>query len=347
MNLYHDNGYANIPEILRQGVPFSFVIGGRGTGKTYGALKYVLENNVKFCLMRRTQSQLETIAKVETNPFKSVVRDLGYDWNCDPYPAGKSIFAYRETYTGEDGKTEQGETLGYAVALSTISNLRGFDMTDVDILIYDEFIPERHERALKNESDAFLNAYETINRNRELQGKKALKVLALANANDFASPLMIGLGLVSTIERMISKGKEFYINPQKGIGVYLLNDSPISKEKALTSLYKLTIGTAYNDMAINNAFDGSRDDDIKSVNLAEYVPQVGIGEVCVYKHKSESSYYISAHFSGSVRQYSGDGVDMKRFLDTHRYLLIAIINGDVLYESHFIKALFLRYCGFV
>ena len=73
LNLYHESGFADIPAILKRGMTFNFVIGGRGTGKTYGALKEVLESDIMFCLMRRTQAQLDTIAKVDTNPFKSVV----------------------------------------------------------------------------------------------------------------------------------------------------------------------------------------------------------------------------------------------------------------------------------
>ena len=46
------------------------------------------------------------------------------------------------------------------MALSTVSNLRGFDMSDCTLLIYDEFIPEPHERPLKNEAAALFNAYE-------------------------------------------------------------------------------------------------------------------------------------------------------------------------------------------
>ena len=344
MNLYHENGYANIPEILKQRMPFNFVIGGRGTGKTYGALKYVLENDIKFCLMRRTQSQLETIAKSETNPFKAVIRDMGVDWSCEPVPAGKSIFAYKQTFY-VDGKPEYGRILGYAVALSTISNLRGFDMTDVDLVIYDEFIPERHERAIRGESDAFANAYETINRNRELQGKKPLQVLAIANSNDFASPLMIGLNLVSTVERMVNKGQEVYVNPQKGIGIFLLTDSPISDQKSMTALYKVMQGTAYSEMAIANAFDGANDPDIKSVSLTEYSPLAAVGEVCIYRHKSGEGYYVSMHTFGSVKRYSGDGIDMRRFFDTHKSILLAVIYGNVLYESHFAKALFIKYCN--
>jgi hypothetical protein len=346
MDLYLENGYCNVAAIIQRGMTFNFVIGGRGTGKTYGALKYVLENHVTFAIMRRTQAQLDTIARAETNPFKSIVRDMGVEWVCEPDSVGKSIYGYYRKRINEDGTATAEELLGYGIALSTVANLRGFDLSDIDIIIYDEFIPEVHERAIKGESDAFFNAYETINRNRELQGKKPIQVLALANANDFACPLLIGLNLVSTVEKMIRAGKTDYVSPQKSVGIFLLTDSPISGEKAATALYKLTVGTAFSDMAINNAFEGSHDPDVYPVNLLEYNPVVAVGELCAYRHKSTALYYISAHTSGSVGQYSGDGVDMKRFMATHKNLIMAVITGKCIYESHLVKALFLRYCGF-
>lgn len=345
--IYNDLGYVDMPSIIQRGMTFNFCIGGRGTGKTYGALRYVVENNKKFILMRRTQTQLDSIARTDTNPFKSIFRDMGTDWTYEPQPAGKSIYTFHlTTYDKEIQKYNYGSVVGYAISLTTVSNLRGFDMSDVDLIIYDEFIPETHERAIKNESDAFFNCYETINRNRELQGKKAIQLLALANANDFACSLLIGLNQVSTIERMIRSGKTEYINPQKSIGIYLLTDSPVSRKKAETALYKLTSNTAFSDMAIKNAFAGSDDPDIVSVDIRDYNPVVGIGELCIYKHKSLASYYVSMHYSGSVKRYSGDGIDMKRFANSYRNIIIAVINGNLLYESHFAKALFIRYCGF-
>ena len=345
MNLYHTNGYANIPEILKQGMPFNFVVGGRGTGKTYGALDHVARSGIRFCLMRRTQSQLETIARSETNPFKSVVAAMDVDWTAEPVVAGKSIYAYYQT-TMEEGKMVYGNLMGYAVALSTIANLRGFDMSDVELLIYDEFIPESHERKMKFESDAFLNAYETINRNREIQGRKPLQVLCLANSNDFANPLFIGLGLVGTLEKMLREHRETYINPQRGIGLYLLTDSPISTRKAATAVYRLTAGSSFYDMAVQNAFAGQDDPDIQSVKLRDYIPLVCVGELCIYKHRSEPTYYISVHVSGTVSKYSGTGIDMGRFAATHKGIFMAAMAGRCIYESHLCKALFLRYLGF-
>ena len=118
--------------------------------------------------------------------------------------------------------------LGYTAALSTISNMRGFDASDVEMLIYDEFIPEKHERTLKHEATAFLNAYETINRNREMQGKKPLQVLALANAMDLANPIFLELGIVNNIERMLDKGRSnIYLDRDRGLLVAICSNSPI------------------------------------------------------------------------------------------------------------------------
>ena len=63
MGLYDNNGYLDIEKIIRCGQPFIFIVGGRGTGKTYGMLKYVLDNNIPFIYMRRTQAQADIINK--------------------------------------------------------------------------------------------------------------------------------------------------------------------------------------------------------------------------------------------------------------------------------------------
>ena len=176
MNYYLENGYLNMPRMIEQDhSPFIVVMNGRGTGKTFGALEYVIEHNVKFILMRRTQTQVELLRTDELSPFKAVNRIKGWDIKVNPinkYVSG----VYRE-------QDEAEELCGYILALSTFSNLRGFDASDVKLVIYDEFIPEPHDRPIKQEGNAFLNCYESINRNRELDGQPPLKVLLLSNTN--------------------------------------------------------------------------------------------------------------------------------------------------------------------
>ena len=78
MKLYQkEGGWANMPEIIRQPEPFIICLGGRGTGKTYGSLKWCLENRIPFLYLRRKSSQMELVAKNEFSPIVKVGEDLG------------------------------------------------------------------------------------------------------------------------------------------------------------------------------------------------------------------------------------------------------------------------------
>ena len=201
MGIYLDSGYVDIEKILSYKLPFNFLLGGRATGKTYGALKTLYQTDTRFMLMRRTQAQCDLINKPEFNPYKVLCNDLGVDIRV------RSISKYNSLIYESFGDDAE-KTLAYTCALSTIANMRGFDASDCKVLLYDEFIPERHERAIKNEGSAFLNAYETINRNRELQGKEAVKVLALANSNQLANPVFVELNDPGSLHAMDYKSAD-------------------------------------------------------------------------------------------------------------------------------------------
>ena len=338
--LYYESGYVNIEYIIKKRQPFNFLVGGRGTGKTYTALKTMREYGSKFIYLRRTQTQLDNVCTSELSPFKPLNAARGE--MIEPVAMGKNAYKFCETTTDEDGHIIIGATVGYALALSTISNLRGFSAHDAEYLIYDEFIPEKHERPLKEECLAFLNAIETINRNRELEGRKPIIVLCLANANDFANPLFVGLRLVRVVERMLENGKQEYINPKRGITITLLTDSPISLKKENTALYRLK-NHDFSEMAIRNVFANFDDGNIRSRNLKEYRPIFGIGELCFYRHKSEDDIYICGHFSGTIPVYppTREGVNNLRY--RHRQILARVILGSVTYETHFDRALLEKY----
>lgn len=297
-NIYLKSGYLNVPYILKLPVPFIFCVGGRGTGKTYGALKYVLENNVQFLYMRRTQAQADLINRAEFSPFKSVSADTGVIVTSASVTKYNAAFYRAEM---EDDKiVPVGAPIGYTLALSTVSNLRGFDMSDCTLLIYDEFIPERHERSLKNEADALFNSYETINRNRELKGGDPLKVLCLANANDIANPVFESLGVIDKVYAMQKSNQALTVNTDRGYAIVLLDSSPISGRKKNTALYKLTAGSNFASMALNNSYNIQFEK--QSVNLLEYAPMVTVDGITLYRHKSNGTIYATYHKSGGTQE---------------------------------------------
>lgn len=332
MRRFLDNGYCDIESILSVNVPFIFVIGGRGTGKTYGALKYALEHKINIMLMRRTQAQTDLINKPEFSPFKPLERDLKTEITVKPASKYNSVI-----YRGEDPNN----LIGYTCALSTISNLRGFDASNCRLLIYDEFIAERHERPIKNEGSAFLNAYETMNRNRELKGEPPLQVLCLANAFDIANPIFRELDLIDTCDKMKQKNKPVYVNKDRGVCLVMLDGSEISQKKSNTALYKLTAGSQYGTLALANDFAYNSNAGIKPQRLTEYNPICGIGSIYIYKHKSERKYYVSEHAAGVKTIFGTDEVEVKRFIKSYGHTFYsAYMNDRFTFESMLAKSTF-------
>ena len=337
MKIYDDNGYVNVRGILAQGYPFNFLIGGRGTGKTYTTLKVAKEDGKKFMLMRRTQSQADLISKPEFSVFKPLNEDLG--WNV----CVRRISKYNSAFYVPDLDDEKNDhEIGYTCALSTISNMRGFDASDIQLIIYDEFIPEKHERLLKNEADAIFNAYETMNRNREIKGVAPIQMVCLANANDITNPVFESLKLIRIADKMQKGNNDRWTDEKRGIQLIMLHRSPISKRKASTVLYNLTEGSEFANMALDNDFNVDRQH-VRPRPLSEFVPVCSIGELCIYRHKSENRLYASTHLSGVFNKHysltDSDRLYYQRMYRTHwdMYISGMIDFEDVLSEKMFIK----------
>lgn len=342
MNIYLESGYLDIRGIIQIGMPFTFLVGGRGTGKTYGALEVMVEDKYKFMFMRRTQTQADLINKPEFSPFKSL--NIDHEWQIGTAPITKYNSGFYHMKENEKGKlVPAGELLGITAALSTISNVRGFDASDVDIMLYDEFIPEKHERPIKNEGAAFFNAYETINRNRELKGVKPLQAICMANANNLANDIFMQLKIVRKAETMKRKGQEISIDKNRGICIIILDCSPISQKKQDTALYRLTDGTDFGEMSINNNFSGEEVGKIKSRPLKEYKPIVTIGEITIYEHKSKREFYVSTHKLGSPKEYGVGEIERGRFRRIYSNLWTEYMCNTIEFEEYLCEILFTKY----
>lgn len=332
INIYLESGYLNAPAILDLGLTFNFIVGGRAVGKTYGFLSAVVDRKSPFILMRRTQAQADIISKEDFSPFKAICIDRGFDISTESAGKYAARFVMNE------------EPIGYICALSTIANMRGFDASDIQVLLYDEFIPEKHERPIKNEGAAFLNAYETINRNRELKGAKPVQVVCMANAFNIANPIFMELGLVGIAEKMKSKNQEIYIDRNRSIALIMPTSERIKSQKSRTALYKLTEHSDFNRMALNNDFVYNPTDNVKPQPLNEYKPLVTVGEITVYTHKSKKGYYVTEHRSGNPPTFKTDEVDLKRYINGYGYMLNrAYINNLIKFENLLTKSLFELY----
>ena len=339
-NIYDRNGFINIPAIYNIPVPFIFIVGGRGTGKTYGVCKFAIEKKIKFALMRRTQTQADLISKPEFSPLKPVLGDMNRMFKAVSLTKQNSAF-YE---TDMEGTIISPEPFCYSLALSTISNMRGFDASDISLIFYDEFIAEAHERPLKNEAEAFFNCYETINRNRELKGIAPVKVICAANSNNMANELFISLGLVLRAEKMYQNGSSIWIDKERGLALIICQDSPVSVAKEKTALYNLVSRDSdFYQMSLKNVFTKDRADNIGSRNIKEFKPLVHVGEMYIYRHKSRQEYYVTSFKCGVFKEnYTMSENDKVRFRLKYRYLWIAFLSRSLYLENYIIQVLFTK-----
>lgn len=330
MTIYErDTGYANMPEIIEAQTPFVICLGGRGTGKTYGSLRHLLSENKTFIYLRRTAAQAELISKAEFCPVVKVAADMGVAL------VTESLSKYvTGVYHADNDGLPVGLPVAYIMALSTMANVRSFDASRVSVILYDECIPEKHERSISHEADAFFNMYESIDRNRQLDGIEPVKCVCLANANNYDAPILYALRAIRPLEAMRRKRQTVKVCSEIGLTIVVLRDSPISAEKAKTALYRLTMGNGdFADMAIDNDFSRDTYSDIRRCPLAEYRPLAAIGEICLYRHKSEKLYYVSEHISGVPEMYDSTITERTRFRTKYADTWTAYMHKKLFFES--------------
>lgn len=269
--------------------PFAFLsilIGGRGTGKSFSMLRDCVKNGKVLMYLRRTQTELDNCCSVASNPFKAI--NQKYDWDIQ-------LQANKDNSIILDKKNDK--LCGYACALSTFGKFRGADFSDVDVIVFDEFINTTSINVLKNEYVLFCNLLETVNRNREMDEfgnivGEPVKVVCLSNANTIDSDIIRGFKLAEIIRKMKDEGIEDYEDRERGLYLSLLGDTGIRDAKAQTALYKLTRGTAFYEMAINNEFTSDYFGDSKKLNYNEFTPLCSFNGIYFYKHKSKTLMYV-------------------------------------------------------
>lgn len=273
--------------------PFTFIVGGRGIGKTYSAIERGLtEHENAFLYLRNTKEQIEESCGIFGNPFKKWATDHNRDIQLVKDKNHALIVEYIN-----DGQKIAKKVTGAGAALSVFSNLRGVDMSNVNYIVFDEFIENR--TLTFNQYDAFLHMYETVNRNRELEGLSPVKCVLLSNAQRLGNPILRGFNLIPIIENMQKTGQKSYADGAIRIE---LPFSEVSEEKRQTALYNATKGSEFASEALDNNFINDSFTGVKKVNIQEYNPIVCVDDIYIYRHKSEAVYYACS-IPAQVKKY--------------------------------------------
>ena len=343
MELYTTEGWLNVPVIhavaCRNRVNFIIIIGKRQVGKTYGVLKLMLDNDMRFVFMRLTATELDMLNRGVNSPFEKVAPgEIIFK------PEGKYTSEITRIYKNTDG-TDTLVRIGMGAALSTIGKIRGFNGDLYTDLVIDEFIPESHLFKVRDEGNAFLNAHTTINGNRELEGRECLRTWLLANANDLNSGILDALHLIPIIERMIIRGEEWRILKDQGIMIILPDSDKITEERKKGGLFRaIGGGSDFARMAYENEFSFNDFSNVHSEPLIEYNPLITVGDISIYLHKSERKLYVTQRTNARVKyNYSNSEKDMIKFLNEQIDLQYAFKHDRIIFNSQEVKIKFRNY----
>lgn len=357
------NYYYDISEDLSQ-YPLAVIltiIGGRSTGKTYSALKYCKENNKKFVFVKRTiddvkmicagsqsinqKGQLENKVDFDISPFKPLNRDLGWNIKAFSIPNVQGMGGFWDCDI--DG-LPTGQPIGYVVGLNAVHKIKGFDMSECDFIIFDEFVPQKYERVNRDEHIQLLDLYRTVSRDREHRGKEPLKLIMLANAVSISNPIMNGFKLTDVVANMNVHKQEYNYMKDRRILVHMIEDNPDFYEKeSASAIYTAMSDTDWANMSLNNEFAYDDFTNIKKGNLKGYkcVCHVKYNKTDFYIYKKQSLYIVTQSRGITKTNYDLDlENDQSTFyLDWVFKLADATIHNRCIYSDFSAYDLIVRY----
>lgn len=308
--LYTPEGWLNMQYIGSMPAWLIVIIGKRQVGKTYGTLRYMLDKGIYHILLRRTTAELDTIsASPDLNPYKV----FEPDYHTGLFRQAKKICRICDYSLDPEGKAIPGAQRGIATSLAEIAHIRGFNGSAFSDMVFDEFIPEKGVVTRRTEGDAFLNAYTTINGNRELAGSPPLRCWLLANSNNIASPILESLNLTDDVLYMRRKGREDMLT-DKGVYIIQPDSERVTSQRKETALMKqISAKSDFYGMAMENAWSYDDSPYIKNMPLKGMQPAWAYDDT-IFAWKHPQGYYICrAPFKGhNDCKYDGSRTDRER-----------------------------------
>lgn len=237
--------FINLNDFISDNYATTFILGARGVGKTIGAFLLMINNfvnhNTKGVYMRRYNTEIETTAI-----------DLSLLSELSNHKISRDKVDVNGVTT--DMILVDNKPAIYMVALSVAGKYKSNSYSDVEIIIYDEFIDLRN-RELKNETKLFLNFAMTVFRDFT-----KYKALFLANNTNIFNNYFLDFEIIPTGK--ITKFRN------KGIKIVVYKTSvTLDNERNSTSLAKLVRDIeGENNSSLSNIAVGNFEDFIRKLD---------------------------------------------------------------------------------
>lgn len=321
----------------------------RGSGKTYSTLRYMVENKKTFIFLKRTIEDVKMLCAsgdrygvdFDISPFVPLNRDFG--WTIQPKMIMKGLAGFY--FSNTDGKP-YGKPIGYCAALSAAKDIKGFDMSEADYLIFDEFIPKKYERINRKEGDQLLDIYMTVRRDRLSRGRPELVLICLANATSVNNPVFQIFDIVDDAVSMDVEQCEYkYLDNKKILLHKVSND--YAAEDQVSGIELAMTGTEWGDMAFSGNFGYDDFTSVKRIRMKNYSP------VCSYTYKKhtvyiyckDGSYYATKSKANVKHHYdlSRENEQKKFYYDFVQDLRDETIEDRFIFEDYTMYDLIVNY----
>lgn len=255
--------YYNYDKLASFDALFSFVLGGRGIGKTYSAIsnciKDFLKNGNQFVYVRRYQSELD---KAAPDFFEAHIANGEFE---------DHTFSVKMSKKHGTRFYIDGDLAGHGIALTTSMIWKSTPFPLVRTIIYDEFcITQGCYRYLSNEVTLFLELFETIARSRD-----NVRVWFLGNSTSVTNPYFSYWNLTIPYEGDFRRFRDGLIV------VNSVSNEAFREQKRKTRFGQLISGTKYGDYAIDNDF-------------------LQDNTVFVRKRPSDAGWYFNLQMDGTI-----------------------------------------------
>lgn len=315
------------------GCALFFIMGGRGTGKTYSTLKYVYEEKKKFIFLKRTnrdvdllcnslkKNKIDIIGDIDISPFKSINRDIGSNVR-----AFKIYDGFGGFWNCNTDNEPFGDCIGYIISFSMISKFKGFDLSDCEYIIFDEFIPLPYERINRNEGIALADLYRTVGRANNILNNKVLKLICLANATEISCPILNTFEVTDDIVNMRASGESELYLKERSIFIKLIPDINGFRElEEKNPIYKAMKNTKWAKMSLDNDFAYNDFSNVRKSSLKNMS--------CITRVKyNQKDFYIYLNYDGhyymtfSKSNHYDEYYDLNRENDQKRFYYNEVID---------------------
>lgn len=320
----------------------------RGPGKTYSSLRSAYENKVPIVYMKRTIEDVATICAndkgIDLSPYVPINRDSGS--TIKPRLIRKGLGGFY-AHMDEEGNAI-GEPFSYIVALNAMKTIKGMDLSNADWLLLDEFIPQVGETVRHAEGQMILDMYMTISRDRVKRGRKPLKLILFANAENISTPITSELEIIDSMVDLSATGESHLYLEERGILLHHITEKEIPlADMEMEGIYKAMKGTAWGEKAFGGDFSYNDFTNIGHERLKGFSPIARFRykrkEYCIWR--KEEKVYVCDSIGTTKLLYDVDTENGQKmfYAEQVRFLKDDTANGFVTYSAYSLYDLIMNF----